>query len=516
VPPTGDHVGMVSKRVVAGWVIPTYCVVGAGLTGLYFFMSGSVDAQRVVYQAVGVFGVLGLSFGIWRHRPEGVAWPLILLGLVLWVSGDGYWNADRLLTGREAPFPSPADGLYLLAYAPLVAGIVIMVRGGLPRAADVVDALIIGLAMSLIVWFVAIHPIARAHEPSLATAAIADTYPTMDNLLLLALVQLLVSRRRSAALIWVTSAFATVLVTDLVYAWLRSNATFTAASLVNAGYFAFYVLLGASSLTPSMRDVSGRRPSAQAEPAPTDSGKLGLLRLALLLTALLASPAALVLQGSESDLASILIIAGVGALISVLVLVRLVILFVERDCIDADRRRAEAVLKEMAYRDSLTGLPNRSAILHAIDQLVGVPQGRMFGILFVDLDRFKSVNDRFGHAAGDDVLRETAKRLSTVVRAGETVARYGGDEFIVVLHDLPLDNAAAIVAAAIQRIRDAVGQPHQIHDPNGERLDTATVEASVGVALHPTDAITTTSLIRRADKRMYDQKHAGSSDAHAA
>src|SRR3954447_18508578 len=60
VPPTGDHVGMVSKRVVAGWVIPTYCVVGAGLTGLYFFMSGSVDAQRVVYQAVGVFGVFGV------------------------------------------------------------------------------------------------------------------------------------------------------------------------------------------------------------------------------------------------------------------------------------------------------------------------------------------------------------------------------------------------------------------------------------------------------------------------
>jgi diguanylate cyclase (GGDEF)-like protein len=496
------------------WVAPAYALLGLALTVLYFLVPASADAQHVVYQSLGVLGICGLSVGIWRHRPVGPAWPLLLLGLVLWVSGDGYWNAYRLMTGQEAPFPSPADGLYLVAYVPLLAGIAIMVRGGRPRAADILDALIIGLAVSLIVWFAAIHPTAQAHRPSLASAVIADAYPTMDYMLLLALVQLLVTRRRSAALIWVTSAFATVLVTDVVYAWLRSSSAFTTASLVNAGYFAFYLLLGAASLTPTMRELSDRKTAAVA--ATTESGRLGLLRLGLLAMALLASPAALVLQGTAGDLASILVTAGVGAVVSILVLVRLSMLFVEREHIDARRQRAEAALHELAYRDSLTGLPNRPAIIRAIDELIAAPRSGMFAVIFIDLDRFKSINDRYGHAVGDDVLRATATRLTGAVRSEDTVARHGGDEFIVLLRNLPADDPAAVVTSAIHRIRTAVGAPQEIHASTLADPRSATVDASIGVAVHPTHGATTSELIHRADKQMYTEKRAARGDTEAA
>lgn len=486
-------------------VVWAYCALGVGLAVAYFGASRSPDAQHVVYQSLGLLGIGGLAVGIRRHKPEGMAWPFVLTGLVLWVSGDGYWNAYRLVTGREAPFPSPADAFYLAAYVPLLVGIVIMVRGGRPRAADILDALIIGLAVSLIVWFAAIHPTTQAHQPSLASAVIADAYPTMDYLLLLALAQLLVSRRRSGALIWITAAFATVLATDVVYAWLRSSATFTAQSLVNSGYFAFYVLLGAAALCPSMRDL-GSASSDPATTAPTSSGRLSLLRLALLAMALMACPAALVMQGTHSDLASILVIAAIGATVSVLVLVRLSILFVERDRIDARRQHAEAALRQMAYNDALTTLPNRTAILRSIDELIATPDVGQFAVLFVDLDRFKSINDRFGHAAGDSVLRDTAQRLSRVVRERDTVARHGGDEFVILLRELP-DDSQAVLSSMMDRIQRAVADAHELHHPNSHQRTIATVEASIGVALYPTDGTTTDALIHHADKRMYAHKH---------
>lgn len=191
-------------------------------------------------------------------------------------------------------------------------------------------------------------------------------------------------------------------------------------------------------------------------------------------------------------------------------------LFVERDHIDARRQRAEAALHELAYRDSLTGLPNRPAIMRAIDELLAGPGNRMFAVVFLDLDRFKSINDRYGHVVGDDVLRETATRLTNAVRSDDTVARHGGDEFIILLRNLPADDPAAVVEAALHRIRTAAGAPHQIHAPSIAAPQTATVDASVGVALHPSHGTTTSDLIRYADKQMYTQKRAARNDTQAA
>jgi diguanylate cyclase (GGDEF)-like protein len=120
--------------------------------------------------------------------------------------------------------------------------------------------------------------------------------------------------------------------------------------------------------------------------------------------------------------------------------------------------------------------------------------------LFIDLDGFKQVNDQHGHLVGDAVLREVAKRLGDAVRGDDLVARHGGDEFVVLLRRLPVDEAEARATLTMERVISAVAQP----------IDTGSVSvtlaASVGVAIHPRDGDSPDALIRHADERMYERK----------
>ena len=237
-----------------GWT--AYLVVGSALSAAYFVLPASPNIQHVLYQLIGISGLVAIASGIATRRCSGTAWWMILLGLTLWVAGDGYWNAYRWIEGVEGPFPSPADALYILAYVPLLIGIGLLVRGGRPLAGDMLDASIIGLAAGLTVWFAAIAPAAEAHQATTLASLLVVVYPAMDYLLLVGVVQLsFAGGLRSLSLRWVSAAFATVLVTDVLYARMRVDASFTAGSYINIGYFAFYVLLGVAALVPS-RDAS--------------------------------------------------------------------------------------------------------------------------------------------------------------------------------------------------------------------------------------------------------------------
>lgn len=473
-----------------------YVFAGVAISVGYFAVSGPPGLQHAIYQATGIYGVAGILYGIHRHRPKGLAWPMIALGLSLWVLGDLYWNAYAWVTGGEAPFPSPADALYLLAYLPLLTGILMIVRGGRPRRSDLLDAAIVGLAVSLVVWFVAIHPAVNAGHSSTGVGLVAVTYPTMDYLLVLAMAQLLFSAElKNRALVWMIAAFSTVLVTDVVYAWLRAHSDFSAGSWVNLGYFLFYVFLGASALTPSMRAISAM---------PADRlGRLGPARLFLLACSMLATPAALVFEAVRRDPTDLLVLSVSGALIAMLVLLRLALLFHERDAADAERRRAELALQRLAYRDGLTNLANRAALFQALENALAEAAGRerAVAVLFVDLNGFKAINDRYGHAIGDVVLKEIADRLAQSVRSADVVGRYGGDEFVILLRHMTPESSAQVVAATAERVADLVAQP-LTSAPEGHRLS-----ASVGTAVCPADGTTADDLIRRADEAMYAEKH---------
>jgi diguanylate cyclase (GGDEF)-like protein len=161
--------------------------------------------------------------------------------------------------------------------------------------------------------------------------------------------------------------------------------------------------------------------------------------------------------------------------------------------------RARRELEHRAMHDTLTGLPNRELLMDRLTVALARlgRQGTAVGVLFIDLDGFKEVNDVHGHQVGDELLVSVAGRLRREIRDGDTVARYGGDEFVVLCEDLQRIEAAAPLA---QRLADAVAQPVS----TGERL--LVVQASIGVVVEQNPATSAEMLVKRADAEMYRVK----------
>jgi diguanylate cyclase (GGDEF)-like protein/PAS domain S-box-containing protein len=173
--------------------------------------------------------------------------------------------------------------------------------------------------------------------------------------------------------------------------------------------------------------------------------------------------------------------------------------------------QAERQLRHIAYHDALTGLPNRIAFEGHLEEALRAATGRAaLAVLFVDLDDFKLVNDSFGHAAGDELLRAVAERLRAATRAEEIVARHGGDEFLLLVAGLegadgvPDVEAARDTAQAVaRRIRRALRAPFVVA---GVEI---VVSASIGISLFPLDAPDTQTLLKHADAAMYKAKDDG-------
>jgi len=167
-----------------------------------------------------------------------------------------------------------------------------------------------------------------------------------------------------------------------------------------------------------------------------------------------------------------------------------------------ERKEQESRLAFLAYHDGLTKLPNRALLNDRIEQMImrSRRDGGSFIVMFIDLDRFKDVNDSVSHEAGDMVLMQTAARLIEATRAGDTVARHGGDEYVVAAPSVDTAHQAAELA---QRIVDEVAAPLHI----GEQ--EVFVGASIGIAFYPKDGETVSELLRNADAAMYMAKKAG-------
>ncbi len=171
------------------------------------------------------------------------------------------------------------------------------------------------------------------------------------------------------------------------------------------------------------------------------------------------------------------------------------------------RKQDEARMQHLAFFDPLTELPNRRLLLDRLQQAMAAAErhGRAAALLFLDLDRFKQLNDTLGHDYGDLLLQEVAQRLRAQVRANDTVARLGGDEFVVLLDDLPPDPAAAAHDAALvaEKIRAAIAAPYAL------RGHVHHSSPSIGVCLFDGARPVADELLRRADAAMYAAKRAG-------
>ena len=167
-----------------------------------------------------------------------------------------------------------------------------------------------------------------------------------------------------------------------------------------------------------------------------------------------------------------------------------------------ERRQAEARVHHMAYHDSLTGLPNRALLADRLQQaiLAAERSGTRLAVMFLDLDRFKTINDSLGHATGDYLLKEVASRLCHVVRASDTVARLGGDEFVVLVPGAgTMEECGHIGDKIIEALNAPVRfEGHSLH-----------ISPSIGICVYPDDGGDVDLLMRHADAAMYQAKAAG-------
>ena len=167
-----------------------------------------------------------------------------------------------------------------------------------------------------------------------------------------------------------------------------------------------------------------------------------------------------------------------------------------------EREKIAAELNFLANHDALTGLPSLRLCKDRLDQSLAEARRRRqkSAVMFLDLDGFKEINDRYGHEFGDRVLRACAERINSEIRETDTVARIGGDEFVIILSSLPENLIASRIAGSLV---EAIGQPLQI-----DNIDVA-VSASIGISLYPEHGVTAEELIRSADGAMYRIKREG-------
>jgi signal transduction histidine kinase len=308
-----DSEAVPDGRPTSRWVSYGYGAAGLILTVAYFTAAGgSVDARAAIYQAIALSAPIAVLAGVRMYRPENRRpWFLFAGGLLLWSSGDAYWNSYQWILDKAAPYPSPADALYLAAYPLLAAGVLTLMRGwGRAQLRDMLDGAIVSVSAAVLVWVLLIGPLARGSTLSAFGTAASIGTNVGDILVLAAFAQLIMSRRGTTnlALRSVGASIALALVSDYVYAYLNLTTGYKSGMPVDAGWLLGYTLFGAAALHPSMRAIGT---------LPATTKRLSRRRLATLGGALLVPPVALVVQSMLSLSVDTLEI-GVGTTITVL------------------------------------------------------------------------------------------------------------------------------------------------------------------------------------------------------
>jgi diguanylate cyclase (GGDEF)-like protein len=426
------------------------------------------------------------------NRPVGpLHWYVLASGMLILNVGEVIFTFYENVLGIEAPFPSIADGFYLVAMLCFAAGLMVAHRRCVSERqwANLIDALMVGTVAGMLSWTCLMEPNAYDQTSSLFERLILVAYPLMDLVVLVAVLQLwLASQKRLPAYYLLSASLLFLLIADTAYAATLVNGTYETGNPLDGGWLLFFVLFGAAALHPSMVTLS--------EPVVQAQTKLTWRRLVLLTGTLLTAPALLAYQAVIEEHIDVPLLAGGSVVLFLLVALRMGGMIGERQLLE---RRLEF----QAFHDPLTGLPNRTLFTERLERALARTERRItkVAVLFVDLDDFKEVNDSLGHEAGDRVLVAVSHRLRGCLRPTDTVARMGGDEFVVLMEEVKDVLGAARLA---ERILNELRTPVSLEGLESE------VGVSIGIALGGAREVRCPGdLLRKADLALYRAKSRG-------
>ncbi len=433
-----------------------------------------VDAFEVVTGALCILKAADLK--------RGRAVPALLgVGLLCWAAGDIVLTIQSL-GGATPPSPSIADGFYLTFYPVTYVALMLLLRSSVKRfsLASWLDGAVAGFGAAAVCATFAFKDVLHHAGGSAAGVAVNLAYPVGDVLLLGLVVggAAIVSGRRKLPWLLLAAGYALNTVGDIFNVL---GSTSHVATVLNDIAWPVAILLVSIAVwvrTPASRPSLSEEPPGFVLPALAAASALLILFVGSL------HPVGRVSLGLA---AATLIVAGVRSALSLVGLRTL-----------TEQRRRESVT------DQLTGLGNRRALFQLLDAVAaehGNPdaEARSLAFMFIDLNRFKEVNDSFGHATGDELLRQLGARLEHSLRSSDLVVRLGGDEFALVLLDAGADYAATVAG----RVAAEIEQPFALDAVRAQ------IGAATGIAVFPDDATSPADLVRCADLAMYRAKVAG-------
>lgn len=468
--------------------------VGTATGIIYLFLPTGVLAD-LTYTCTAVACVVAVFAGVRLHRPaHPQAWYLVGACFLLWLVGDILYAVVVTVIGY-AGYPSPADAAYLLGYPLMAGGVLVMIRSRStrPDAGRLLDSVILTTALALVLWVAIAGPMLSASQAALAHT-VAVSYPVMDAVLGGMLALLMTSPgARTPAFRFLTAAVALQLGADVVYAVLTAHSSYDAGP-IDLLWMASYVFWGCAALHPTMTTLTN--------PAEGPHRVMTWQRLLALTLAVLIAPLTLGVQAVADQVSDVWPVVVASVVLFGLVMARMALIIQEIIASTAQRDELARHLAHEASHDQLTALANRGRALERIEDALGRSSrtGAMVGLLYVDLDNFKTVNDTFGHESGDAVLRHCAAQLRSRVRAGDTVGRLGGDEFVVLVESIASESALVDLA---ERLVRALGEPI----PVGRRQ--MSVGASIGIAISRGGTTDASTLLNEADIAVYRAKSAG-------
>lgn len=479
-PASWELSGRVRKRdtILAWRWCGIYLLIGLSAALLHPLVRPPL-ASDTVYFGIALFAVAASFLGIRLNHPHHPG-PWLAFGaaqLIMVASGLAQAATDN--SGYFAGHLGLADALYGLGYLTFLFALMRLVMGreGKAPRSGLLDSLIVITGLILLAWQFLVLPTFAGSEGGFSPQMLRVLYPILD----LVLIGLLIWLRTAPEVRSLSYLF---LIGGTVI-WATTNALFHLTSmslgephaLMKSAWLVAHVLWGAAVIHPSMHAIQ----------APRDPERINFSqgRIALLLAAALCIPgviAAQLLLGQPPEVMGMLY-AGVVIIILIWLRVRRLLNRLYRQ---SDR------LSMLAQTDFLTGLPNRRQLVRIANERLS-EAGAVTALLAIDIDRFKSVNDTFGHHVGDQLICALAKRWQSGMEPGDVLARIGGDEFALLLTHLGSKGSAMKRAWRLQAL---LNEPLELE---GLRLNAA---ASIGVAVSPGDGTDLESMLKRANWAM--------------